>query len=136
MVLELGIESKVHFLGLIPKIEVVKWFQIAIASFVTFKDIPVLGTNSPNKLFDSFAAGVPVIQSTKGWIKKLVATSNVGWNVDPKDPSTFAIAIASAINNPIDLKIKSENARRIAFEKFNRDTLSETYESEMKSLFS
>ncbi len=49
---EYGLEKKVWFLGLIPKVEVVKWLQQARASFVTFKDLPVLHTSSPNKMFD------------------------------------------------------------------------------------
>lgn len=133
---ELGLEDKVHFLGLIPKEEVAKWLRIASASFVTFKDIPVLGTNSPNKLFDSFAAGVPVIQSTGGWIKTLVENSKSGWNVDPADPQTFADAIAEVVNSPDELKLRSGNAKRLALEKFDRNILSEKYEYEMRSLLS
>ena len=48
-----------HFLGLMPKEQVVGWLKNARAAFYTVKDVPVLHTGSPNKLFDAFAAGVP-----------------------------------------------------------------------------
>ena len=49
---EFFLTQKVIFLGLLPKTEVTKWLALARASFVTFKDLPVLHTNSPNKMFD------------------------------------------------------------------------------------
>ena len=73
-----------YFLGLIPKTSVRSWLQNAYAAFVTFKNIPVLQTSSPNKMFDAFAAGVPIIQSTQGWIKELVKNENCGISVDPQ----------------------------------------------------
>src|SRR5690606_15023205 len=80
---KLAIETgnpNIYFLGLLPKTEVVKWYSIASASLVGFKNYEVLGTCSPNKLFDSLAAGIPVIQNTSGWIKELIEYADVGFN--------------------------------------------------------
>jgi glycosyltransferase involved in cell wall biosynthesis len=115
------------FLGLLPKTEIIKWFSIATASFVTFKDSPVLHTTSPNKMFDSFAAGVPIIQSTKGWIKELVSSKNCGINVSPDSPKEFAAAMQKLANNKSLHKIFSSNARQLAYNNFDRDMLSEEY---------
>ncbi|PZV79132.1 glycosyltransferase involved in cell wall biosynthesis [Algoriphagus aquaeductus] len=119
----LGLENKVWFLGLIPKTEVVKWFSLASASFVTFKDLPVLHTSSPNKMFDSFAAGVPIIQSTRGWIADLVQEHECGINVDPSKPEEIAKAIHFFIHNPEKAKLMGENARKLAENEFNRTIL-------------
>lgn len=122
-----GLHRKVWFLGLIPKTEVVKWFGLARASFVTFKDLPVLGTNSPNKMFDSFAAGVPIIQSTRGWIANLVNQSSCGINVDPTKPKDFADAIQLFLENPDLANEMGRNAKALAENDFNRTVLSNKF---------
>jgi glycosyltransferase involved in cell wall biosynthesis len=134
LVKEYNLQDQVKFLGLIPKTEVVKWFARATASFVTFKDIPVLHTNSPNKLFDSFAAGVPVIQSTKGWIADLVNDYQCGFNVDPNLPSSFAYAIQQFLENPELANEMGRNARKLAELKFDRSVLSDKFLESIESL--
>jgi len=123
-----------YFLGLIPKTEVVKWFSIARASFVTFQDLPVLHTNSPNKMFDSFAAGVPIIQSTRGWIKDMVESENCGINVDPKSPKSFSEAIQLLASDEILSKKLGNSAKRLAETDFSRSRLSAIYISKLKEL--
>jgi Glycosyltransferase len=131
---EYNLEKQVSFLGLIPKTEVVNWFSKATASFVTFKNIPVLHTNSPNKLFDSFAAGVPVIQSTKGWIADLVKEYDCGFNVDPEEPKSFASAMSQLIEDPILASRMGQNARELAKLKFDRSVISNKFIEEIESL--
>lgn len=124
----------IHFLGLIPKTEVAKWFSMATASFVTFKDFEVLHTSSPNKMFDSFAAGVPVIQSTKGWIKDLIDAERCGLNVDAHDLDTFPQAMLELSRNKDLQKELSRNATRMAKTRFNRDVLSVRYLAALEAL--
>ncbi|MAN85677.1 MAG: glycosyltransferase WbuB [Algoriphagus sp.] len=127
LVTELQLEDRILFKNLMPKQELVKWFSIAKGSFVTFKDLPVLHTNSPNKMFDSFAAGVPIIQSTKGWIKDLIEETHCGFNVDPGNPRSFADAM-EAIH--ADESLRSEMslmARKVAVERFDRGKLANIY---------
>src|SRR5690625_6674302 len=69
--------ANVVILGSRPKEEVIAWLQVATASLLVFRDLPVLSTNSPNKLFDSLAAAVPVIQNTQGWIRSEEHTSEL-----------------------------------------------------------
>lgn len=123
--------TNVEFLGIMPKTEVIKWFMRVEATFVTFKDLKVLHTSSPNKMFDSFAAGVPIIQSTKGWIKELVERSECGINVEPYNPEQFAAAI-ELIASDRDYRDKlAVNAKRLAEEEFSRDILAERYLREL-----
>lgn len=119
--------SNIYFLGLLPKTEIIKWYSIAIASFVTFKDYPVLHTSSPNKLFDSFASGVPVIQSTKGWIKQLIDKENCGINVNPNSSKEFADAMILLSKDKYLQREMGSNARKLAQTDFNRDFLSQKY---------
>lgn len=126
--------GNIYFTGLIPKTEVVKWLSIATASFVTFRDIPVLHTSSPNKMFDSFAAGVPVIQSTRGWIKELIDKENCGINVDPASPQDFAHAMLDISTNKARRETMAANAKRLAENDFNRTRLAYKYLDAMQNL--
>lgn len=123
--------SNVEFLGIMPKTEVIKWFTRVEATFVTFKDLKVLHTSSPNKMFDSFAAGVPIIQSTKGWIKELVERSECGINVEPYKPQQFAAAIELIASDRAYRDQLAVNAKRLAENEFSRDILAERYLQEL-----
>jgi glycosyltransferase involved in cell wall biosynthesis len=124
---DLGLTSHIHYTGLIPKNEVVAWYKKAIASFVVFKDYEVLSTSSPNKMFDSFAAGVPIIQNTTGWIMDLVNEEGCGINVAPNNKEEMAAAILRMITEVEFQKSSGENALRLAKSKFSRDQLAKEY---------
>jgi len=124
----------IHFTGLIPKTIVKSWLQHAYASFVTFKDIPVLQTSSPNKMFDAFAAGVPVIQSTKGWIKDLIERENCGISIDPAMPLEMATAIKRLADNPGERNRMADSSRRMAETQFNRKRLAVLYLQAMEKM--
>ena len=122
----------IYFLGLIPKTTVKNWLQNSYVAFVCFKDMEVLQTSSPNKMFDAFAAGVPIIQTTKGWIKDLVTKENCGITVDPSSASAMVAAIntmASDVNKRNQMSITCCN---LAATEFNRDILSQKYLSALK----
>lgn len=119
--------NNVHFLGIMPKVEVIKWFSVVEATFVTFRDLAVLHTSSPNKMFDSFAAGVPIIQSTKGWIRELVIESECGINVEPDDPKQFSDAINKIVSDKTFRDNLAHNAKKLSLTAFNRDLLAEKY---------
>lgn len=122
-----GLQDRVHFLGLLPKYDVVNWFSRAIASCVVFKNYPVLHTSSPNKLFDSFAAGIPVIQNTEGWMKPLVEKEHCGINVPPHGVEEMAIAMEFLAKDKRKREELSANATRLGEEIFNRERLARIY---------
>jgi glycosyltransferase involved in cell wall biosynthesis len=124
---ELNLDSYIHFTGLISKHEVVAWYKRAIASFVVFKNYPVLSTSSPNKMFDSFAAGVPIIQNTEGWIKDLIDIESCGINVMPNNAFSMMKAIKIVVTEDRTQKHLSQNALRLAKSEFNRDLLAQKY---------
>jgi glycosyltransferase involved in cell wall biosynthesis len=117
--------SNVHFLGNLPKIQVANWLHHALCSLLVVYPVPVLDTASPNKLFDSLSAGVPVIQTTQGWIKDLLENENCGITVRPRDPHAMASAVLKLACNTELRNEMAKNARRIAVEQFDRDLLSE-----------
>ncbi len=134
LVKELELEDNVHFLGLIPKSDVAKWYKKATASFVVFKNFEILGTSSPNKMFDSLAAGVPIIQNTTGWIECLVNERKIGINVKPNNSLSMAEAISKFItdeNGAADMRINSLNC---ALDMFDRKEIAMKYLNGLSSL--
>jgi len=119
--------TNVRFCGLLPKTEVVDRLKTAVASFVCFKPLEVLNTVSPNKMFDSFAAGVPVIQNTTGWIKEYIKNNNCGINVTPLDAESMADAMLRLHKDKKYRDMLAENALNAAKKDFDRDKLAEDY---------
>ncbi len=131
------LENKIgntFFIGLIPKTDVRSWLQNSYAAFVTFKDVSVLQTSSPNKMFDAFAVGVPVIQSTKGWIKELFDAQQCGLSVNPANPLAMSAAIKFMLENPEKRNMMSTASKQLARTTFNRTSLSHDYLDGMRSI--
>ncbi len=93
------------------------------ASITSFLDLPVLYTNSPNKLFDSLSAGKPVIVNSAGWTKELVENSNCGFYVDPNDPGDFADKIVLYKNDKERLSSWASNARTLSLTVFDKNII-------------
>jgi len=115
--------ANLRFLGLMPKTEVARWLRRARCALITFREVPFTDTMSPNKMFDAFAAGVPVVQTTQGWIRQLTMRERCGITVLPNDAAAAAEAILLLVDDP-DLRDEmGRNARRVAREQFDRDVL-------------
>lgn len=130
----LGISEMVHFVGLLPKRELSPWLCNAIASFVVFKAYPVLGTSSPNKLFDSFAAGLPIIQNTKGWISDLIDESKCGINVISGDANSMSNAIIRLADDKTFREQASVESLHLGQTHYNRDRLFQKYMDTVNSI--
>jgi glycosyltransferase involved in cell wall biosynthesis len=108
------------FLGLMSKKDLIPLIQNAIASLVPLKDTKVLNTSSPNKFFESLAAGVPVIQNTQGWMKVFLEEHNVGFTLDPNCPDKLAEILINLIDNDsnyVNMRSKASEIARIHFDK-------------------
>lgn len=92
-------------------------------SIICFEDIPILSTNSPNKLFDSLAAGLPIIVTNDGWTKELVINYNCGEYVNLNNKSEFMELIFRWKDSTDLLTIMGKNSRRIAIDLFDKNLL-------------
>lgn len=113
----------IHFYGKMPMEQLSETVNISDVSLVTFADLPILATNSPNKLFDTLSAGKPLIVNSPGWTKTMVEEEECGFFVDPNKPDEMANAILNYKNNPKTLKKYGENARLLAEKKFDKSIL-------------
>jgi glycosyltransferase involved in cell wall biosynthesis len=93
-------------------------------SLVSFKNLPILYTNSPNKLFDSLSAGKPIIVNSAGWTKMLVEEHRCGFYVDPESPADFAEKLLHYKGQKELLAEWGRNARRLSVEVFDKSILS------------
>src|SRR5690606_21322065 len=70
--------NNIHFYGKFSMAKLSEIINLCDISLVTFLNLPILATNSPNKLFDSLSAGKPIIVNSFGWTKDLVEDNNCG----------------------------------------------------------
>jgi len=110
---------------LMPKKSLVPLLQQAMVSLVPLANKKVFATSSPNKLFESLAAGVPVIQTTNGWIKEFLETEKVGLTVSPDNPHELANLLISCSNNPEKLDEFKFQTKKVASKYFNKDVLAQ-----------
>lgn len=88
--------------------------NVSDATYVSFANLPVLGTNSPNKLFDSLASGKLTIVNTNGWTKNLVDENQCGFYANPLKPKEFIDKLKPFIERPELLETFKNNARATA----------------------
>ena len=115
--------DRVHFVPLVPKEDLAGWLAAATGMVLTLKPIPVFDTVSPNKLFDAFAAGLPVIQTTQGWIREVLAEHDCGITVDATRPTALADAMVQLANDRQGRDRMARNAGRLAREVYSVERL-------------
>ncbi|MBN1529643.1 MAG: glycosyltransferase family 4 protein [Thermoleophilaceae bacterium] len=116
--------ANVVFLPPAPAKEDVAWLAAASDACLTiFRDLPVLATNSPNKLFDTFAAGRPAIVNQPGWMRELVEGNEAGLYARAGDPADLADKVAWLRDHPGEAVRLGRNARLLAEREFGRDEL-------------
>jgi glycosyltransferase involved in cell wall biosynthesis len=97
------------------------------ASFVSFQEAKVLETNSPNKFFDSLAAGKLVCVNTKGWLKDLVESHECGFYFSSTHAEEYISKITPFVNNKNLLSKYQNNARQLAISSFNKQEIGDKF---------
>jgi glycosyltransferase involved in cell wall biosynthesis len=120
---ELGADNVVFRDPVPDKRSVAKLAAASDACLTLFKQVPILATNSPNKLFDTFAAGRPAIVNMDGWMRELVDANEAGLYV--RDAEDLAGAIRRLRDDPEGARRMGRNARALAEREFDRDVLAD-----------
>ena len=115
--------KNVQFLGNHPMDTVAEVVNLCDASITTFLNLPVLKTNSPNKLFDSLSAGKPIIVNSAGWTKDMVENDDCGFYVDPEKPEELSEKLLQYKDDKETLERWSRNARNLSLEVYDKDIL-------------
>ena len=125
-----NLTNLIHF-DLMSKENLVAFVQYANVSLVPLKPNPILDTSSPNKFFESLAAGVPIIQTTKGWIKDYLDVNKVGFSIEGNNSESLSDLLIELKNNPELIEEMKINAKKCAERDFNQSSLSDIYLSSL-----
>jgi len=101
--------------------------NLSDVSLVTFANLPILYTNSPNKLFDSLSAGKPIIVNSAGWTKTMVEENQCGLFVEPGNPADLVSKILLLKNDHVLRATMGQNARILAEQKYDKSILCAEY---------
>ena len=84
---------------------------------------------TPQKLFESMAAGVPVVASDLPGMAPIVQSTGAGVLCDPTSPTSIAAAISSIVSaSPEERRALRERALRAAHDRYN-------WEAQLGTLF-
>ena len=97
----------------------------ADAILLSLDDIPLFRFGvSPNKLYDAYAIGRPLITSVPGNINDEIRRNKIGFTAEARDPEDLVKAITRLINTS---RIERENmclrARKLAETTYSRDKI-------------
>lgn len=119
--------DNVTFTGSIARRELGSIVSSCDVALVSFADFPVLATNSPNKLFDGLAAGLPCIVNSPGWTRDMVREHDAGMYVDVRDPALLADALVLLRDDTATRERMGRNARRLAETSYARPLLARQF---------
>lgn len=128
----LGVRERLHILPLVPSGDVIPYAASATVGVSTA--IPTSLNNYyslPNKLFQSMAAGLPIVASDFPQVREIVSDNEAGITVDMTDPTKIAAALREVLADPERARRMGQNARQAIERAWNWDvagaTLVEVY---------
>ena len=119
-----------HNLKIIPwgsKSNVKEVLRKVDAVYLSFLNLPVLGTGSPNKYFDGLAAGKMIISNFTGWVAEEIENNQSGFYYNPAKPEDFITKIRSYLADKKEIIRAQESARKLALEKYEVSILTDTF---------
>jgi glycosyltransferase involved in cell wall biosynthesis len=121
MVCELGLQSRVTFHGYVSREHLLELLSSANIGIVPM----LFEYQSPNKLFDFIASGIPVIASDRNTFKQHFADNEILYFATG-DPGDLAEKIVYAIHNP-ELLSQQAQCARTHYQKFRWGVMKERY---------
>lgn len=122
--------GRVHLLPAVRPEELLLWTASADALVMAIQPTTVNHRHTtPQKLFESFASGVPVVASDLPGMADIVRSTGAGFLCDPKSPSSIAEAIEAIVTaSPAERSELRARALRAAHERYN-------WEAQLVTLF-
>ena len=118
-----GLDNVVFSAPLADKNRVAEIVAAADVGMTIYKNLPVLYTCSPNKMFDTMAAGRAVLTNMPGWLSDTVAQNGCGVAVRPDDFRDFADRVQQLLADRTAVAEMGRRARVLAEREFARDVL-------------
>ena len=114
-----GLEN-VRFFPPQPKSRIPTVMACFDASIVPLRDLRIFRGAIPCKLFESMAAGTPIILSIAGEAEDLVRDANGGICIPPEDAHALADAVLRLKDDPVLRRTLARNARSYIVRNYNR----------------
>jgi len=113
----------------IPKAEIPSRMAKADAILLSLRDVPLFRFGvSPNKLYDAYAIGRPVITTVAGSINAEVETLRLGVTAEPGSPPALADAILRLAKTPrAEREAMAERAIQLAHSTYSRQRINAEY---------
>jgi glycosyltransferase involved in cell wall biosynthesis len=121
--------KNISVIGFVGRDEVRDILNITDASFICYKNVPILQTGSPNKYFDSLAGGKLIVNNFGGWIKEEIAREQCGISIDPFHPTDFIKKTEPFLKDSKLLLEFQARSRSLAERKYDRKKLSDDFAS-------
>ncbi|MEW6496424.1 MAG: glycosyltransferase family 4 protein [Cyanobacteriota bacterium] len=111
----------------IPKAEIPMLLKAADGLILTLKDVPLFRYGvSPNKLYDAYATGKPVVVAVGGTINQEVQVHQVGFTAEPEDAKGLAEAmIQLAQTSPEERKAMGKRGQALVSSTYSRTRVAE-----------
>jgi glycosyltransferase involved in cell wall biosynthesis len=128
MQLAAGLKT-VAFNDPVPKAEIPARMAQADAILLSLRDVPLFRYGvSPNKLYDAYAIGRPVITTVAGSINSEVETHRLGVTAEPGDPQALADAILRLAQTPrLEREAMAARATQLAHSTYSRQRINAEY---------
>jgi glycosyltransferase involved in cell wall biosynthesis len=111
--------SRVDYQGDLPPEAARDQLLRARVGLVVFQDTEAHRDALPTKMFEYFAAGLPVIASDFPLWRSIIVDNDCGLTVDQTDPEAVAGAVSRYAADPALLERHGVNARRVAVTRLN-----------------
>jgi glycosyltransferase involved in cell wall biosynthesis len=118
-----GLDNVVFSEPLADKNRVAEIVAAADVGMTIYKNLPVLYTCSPNKMFDTMAAGRAILTNMPGWLSDTVEANGCGVGVKPDDARDFADRVQQLLADRSGVVEMGRRARALAEREFARDVL-------------
>ncbi len=109
----------------VPKSQMPDLLSAATVSCSLVAPLPALEANSANKVFDTFAAGRPVMINHRGWLADLIESTGAGIVLPHDDLDAAAAALTSFVESADRLADAAAASRDLGRTRFDRDLLAQ-----------
>jgi glycosyltransferase involved in cell wall biosynthesis len=105
------------------KIKVKEFLKKIDAGIVSYSNFPILGTGSPNKLFDLMAAGKIIICVVRGWFQEKIENANAGFYFSRGNPEDLFNNVSMLLKNRGKLVEMQKNSEQLGETEFAQEKL-------------
>jgi len=122
----------------VPKAQIPNLMAEADAILLSLRDVPLFRYGvSPNKLYDAYALGRPVITTVAGSINEEVKKHHLGVTAPPDNPEALAAAIRCLADMPLaERQAMAERAIELARTTYSRQRINAQYNALLRGVIS